>query len=58
MAWLAVDKDGTEVIMTNKPEKVSYYWSNEGGEFANVPQGTIEKIIGRVLTWDDEPVEI
>ena len=23
-----------------------------------LPQGTIEKIIGRVLTWDDEPVEI
>ena len=24
----------------------------------DMPSGTIEKIIGRKLTWDDEPVEI
>ena len=49
-----------------KFEELSY-WKNEeilgGGEFfinyeIDIPEGYIEKLIGRKLTWEDEPVEI
>ena len=38
-------------------------WSNDEKDFLPfmgviIPKGTIEKIIGRKLTWNDEPVEI
>ena len=61
MAWLAVDRDGKEIVYSCKPEK-----SEEFGAylvyFDNcsivLPQGSIKKLIRRKLTWDDEPVEI
>lgn len=86
MAWLAVNKDGSEVIgnslikayYTNKNSLVlkgdyynmdetkytdyvdPYYNPDEGVEDVSIklPAGTIEKLIGRKLTWEDEPVEI
>ena len=97
MAWLAVDKDGTEVISqveikrnTEIHKMKDRIWTiREERDFENgvrewlvyvskdeyrrngssfgyfnknsiikLPKGTIEKIIGKVLTWDDEPVEI
>lgn len=86
MAWLAVNKDGSEVIgnslvkayYTNKNSLVlkgdyfkmdetkythyvdPYYNPDEGVEDVSIelPTGTIEKLIGRKLTWEDEPVEI
>lgn len=64
-AWLAVDKDGSEWIFNDKPVGVyeSYldvlprYWyacSNK----ALLPKGSIKKLIGRELTFFDEPVEL
>ena len=37
-----------------------YYNPDEGVEDVSIklPAGTIEKLIGRKLTWEDEPVEI
>lgn len=69
MAWLAVNKNGQEMIFPNKPIRYRNEWSDEHdifieGEYGIVemeiklPSGTIEKIIGRPLTWNDEPVEI
>lgn len=71
--WLAVNKDGTECTFNNKPSKVFHryvgelpYWAEpinysdenyseyEGTE---MPIGTIKKLIGRELTWEDEPYE-
>lgn len=62
MAWLAVDRDGSENIYDIKP--IRDLWVNkwdirtEDSWWINLPQGTIEKIIGRSLTWEDNPVEI
>ena len=62
--WAAVDKDGTEIIFQNKPIKKegtdvwilsSISWDEQ---FVELPKGTIKKIIGRDLTWEDEPVMI
>jgi hypothetical protein len=38
-------------------------WSTDGKDFLPfmgviIPKGTIEKIIGRKITWEDEPVEV
>lgn len=65
MAWLAVDKDGSEVIFNSKPKRKGCYWENtewgEGDDYNEVvflTKGTINKLIGHTLTWDDKPVEI
>lgn len=70
MAWLATNKNGTETISPQRPERG---WGGEWdfsdevfveGEYGEasftleLPSGSIEKLIGRVLTWEDEPIEI
>lgn len=61
MAYVAVDKDGSEWIFVKKPYKcmdwnmwIPGYKENN----FNLPKGSIEKLIGRPLTWEDEPVEL
>lgn len=73
MAWVAVNKDGTEYIFNNKPHRsiyenvfqiddndiVTYEWTDDKYcGWVNLPKGSIEKLIGRNLTWEDEPVEL
>lgn len=62
MAWLAVDKDGVCTIFKDKPHRVknpvaSDYW-NSDSKYCIVDDDIIEIILGRELTWEDEPVEI
>lgn len=58
MAWLAVDgKNNTEWVYDYKPERASEFWYDIGN-FIKLPKGSIKKLIGRDLTWDDEPVEL
>lgn len=63
MAWAAVDRDGSECTFDEKPVRDSSIWEYEclawdskGGVY--LPKGSIEKLIGRKLTWKDEPVEL
>ena len=69
MAWVAADRwNNTEYIFPSKPYKDQYIandWTCDGyieGEIYNdrieLSKGTIQKLIGRELTWNDEPVEI
>lgn len=66
MAWLAVDKSGEEYIYDYEPVRANnFYWTADCdkhgesiGESVELPKGSIKKLIGRDLTWDDEPVEI
>lgn len=73
MAWLAVDKNNDEHIYNHKPSRIKqigtwcsdYSVENDEGsfddiedEFIKLPTGSIEKLIGKQLTWEDEPVEI
>lgn len=69
MAWIAVNDfiyDGVvgwekqkEVIFRFKPHRDGRRWFEEEQNVGTpLPYGTIEKIIGRKLTFDDEPVEI
>lgn len=67
MAWVAVHKNGKEGIFSHKPtreEKLDLWYDEEeyGGVFydteISLPKGTIKKLIGRELTWEDECVEL
>ena len=55
--WLAVDYNGIEKAFWNKPkrcEKHREWW----GDKMVLPKGSIKKLIGRELSWSDEPVEL
>lgn len=73
MAWVAINRDNTEYIFQHKPKCSEGYWSDEvfesfdgqGGKpifhhatDIELPKGSIKKLIGRDLAWEDEPVEL
>lgn len=73
MAFVAVDKNGKESICeiqllrqenTYSEEykhKAKQIWvSEENFDYPTIelPKGSIEKLIGKKLTWEDEPVEL
>ena len=65
MSFVAVDKriNNNEFIHDIKPKRVMdgkpryHHWQSES-TMIWIPNGTIEKIIGHKLTWEDEPVEL
>lgn len=73
MAWVATDKYGEEYIFQGKPKRNDDFWENpiyesfdgQGGRLVlhhfsdiRLPKGSIKKLIGRDLTWEDNPVEL
>ena len=63
MAWVAVDKNGSEWVYNDKPFRgqCEFFWNDlhvVEPHMIRLPRGTIKKLIGRELTWDDEPVEL
>ena len=57
MAWLAVSKRGNETIHVFKPVRMNNsIWFSDN--LFKLPKGSIKKLIGRELSWSDEPVEI
>ena len=73
MAWVAIDAYSDEYIFQNKPKRDGNWWIDEiyesfdgqGGalEFHHnsdiqLPKGTIKKLIGRELTWQDDSVKL
>ncbi len=63
MAYLTVDEEGQECIHEMKPERFRGEWYTELTDFYNestgtyLPKGSIEKLAGKVITWDNEPIE-
>ncbi len=69
MAWLATDKNGKETISPGRPEFDGFEWcyteeNSIESEYGNIEysmdlaDGTIEKILGKKLTYEESPVEI
>ena len=70
MAWVAVDAYSDEYIFQNKPTRdgswwVDYIYEPRGrileyhhNSDIRLPKGSIKKLIGRDLTWQDEPIEL
>lgn len=62
MAWVAVSKQGREFWSMCKPIRVTdedddFGWKDTHLVFF-LYSGTIKKLIGRELSWEDEPVEL
>ena len=70
MAWVAVDNNGNEKISMGKPFRgwgsmweyeeevcIESEWGTVS-TIIDIPIGTIEKIIGKKLTWKDDPIEL
>lgn len=63
MAWLAVNRDGTELCFYGKPEryKEKGVWvlnEKDVEDAYELPKGAIERFLSRKVTWEDEPIEI
>lgn len=60
MAFVAVDEDGEEWIFEEEPCRYIVMWvcADDSSMTIRLPKGSIRKLIGRELTWLDEPVEI
>lgn len=58
MVYLAVDNSGIECIFRLKPTRSRIIWLHSDENYVDLPDGSIEKLIGRKLTWKDEPVEL
>lgn len=65
MAWVAVDRDGSEWIYGGgrpyRGYETFFFVANIGSigrASVELPKGTIKKLIGRKLKWEDEPVEL
>ena len=62
MAWVAVTKQGREFISMCKPIRVmdedNYYGWKDTFVEVSLYSGSIKKLIGRELTWEDSPVEL
>lgn len=63
--FVCVDKDDYELIFysNNEPYRDCNYlgadaWFIEEGLYCTLPHGSIQKLIGQSLTWEDEPVEL
>ena len=64
MVYLAVNKDSSEVVSNTRIKRFKDYWVDEffEHEFDTIdvvflPKGSIKKLIGRELTWEDNPIE-
>lgn len=70
--WLAVNKDGVEVCFNYKsirdskgdyPSPITIWSEGFQPDYKNnfrgvkLPKGSIKKLIGKELTWEDEPYE-
>lgn len=61
MAWLAKDIEERELIFDKHPYRSEGYRCNPDVRYGNtieLPKGSIKKLIGRELSWSDDPVEI
>jgi len=62
MSYLAVDLDGEEFIYEYKPTRDEESKCFRAGDeyddnYVLLPKGSIEKLIGKKMTWNNEPYE-
>ena len=65
MAWVAVNRYGDECIYEAMPKRFYGVWAptfceyeNRVYDYVEIPKGSIKKLIGIELSWNDEPVEL
>ena len=63
MAWVAVNEDGSEIIVNDnrylERDEDLGEWTNYGYyDIIQLPYGSIEMLLGKEITWEDEPMEL
>ena len=62
MAYLCIDKEKKleNLFIGDKPVRDIdlEHWVNKNDNYIILPKGSIKKLIGRELTFSDDPVEI
>lgn len=58
MCWLAVDKNGSELIFTERPIRAKDFWISDRANSVHLDEGSIFELTKIDLSWNDEPVEI
>ena len=60
--WPPIEKEDKRLKkrkqILSKDDQYAWCWpysTEEGGQMVYLPKGSIEKLIGKKLTWDDEP---
>ena len=63
-AYLVVEPNGDELIFSELPHRINAYstcgWfsNNIDTQCVYIPHGTIKKITGKSITWEDEPIKL
>ena len=57
MAWVAVDYDGVEWIYRMQPFREETRFKTNS-ECVELLKDSIVKLIGKELSWEDEPIEL
>lgn len=59
-AYVAVDSDGEEQVFDTYPIRGTKGWfcGDARDMWVTLPNGSIKRLIGRELTWADEPVKL
>lgn len=60
MAWIAADENGEIYIFIDKPKLnlIKTHWETVNTLGCHLVKAQCEDLIGKVLTWQDEPFEI
>ena len=63
-AYLAVEPNGNELIFSEPPRRFDehstcgWFCNSNSSQCVSVPRGTIKKITGKSITWNDEPIKL
>lgn len=55
-SFFAVDKNGNELVSNDTLSRGSDVWHNYNDNITYLPKGSIYKMTGKKLSWDDEPL--
>lgn len=59
MAFVAVDKEGYELLFEMQPTgRNGIYDEEPGSQCIVLPRGTVQRILGRTLTYDDGAIDL
>lgn len=60
--FIAITKNGQELAFTCEPKRNYFYktWtpSCSNMSIGELPKGTIENVLKKIMTWEDTPIEI